>query len=159
MSQSPDHHRATTAAADPTSVPAAATPRRAERSGSAHDCSILLDRPDTEQVKVLRVIGQLDWATARRFHDLIDAECGDGPVAVDLTLAQLDSAGTAILLSVVAAAHRRGQPLALVVTDPVATGVLARLQVAEMVPMVDSLPAARRRLREAARQRAEAGRQ
>lgn len=158
MSPSPDHHPATTAAVDPTSVPAGAPPRRAERSGSAHDCRILLDRPDTEKVKVLRVIGQLDWATARRFHDLIDAKCGDGPVAIDLTLAHLDSAGTAILLSAVAAAHRRGQPLALVVTDPVATDVLARLQVADMVPMVDSLPAARRRLQEAIRQRAEVGR-
>jgi anti-anti-sigma factor len=102
---------------------------------AAHTCQIMTALKGT--VRVVRVTGRLDWATASAFRDRMRDEWVDGRLIVDLSrMAGVDAAGTGVVVAAVARAQHRGQKLVMVTVDPVLAEVLWTL--APSVPIVSS---------------------
>jgi anti-anti-sigma regulatory factor len=106
-------------------------------SGPAHECCLLSDRHGA--VRVVRVIGRLDWATEDRVRVLLRDDCPDRNLIVDLSSAILDAAGTGVVLAATAMARTRGQQLVFVVADPVELEALTAAGLDIVVPVVASV--------------------
>jgi anti-anti-sigma factor len=116
-----------------------------------HQCQI--DVEHAGPVRVVRVRGRLDWATAASFRDRLRDEWTSGPLVIDLGGASgMDSSGTGVVLAAVARAQRRGQPLVLVSLDPILKEVLSSPSLGLSVPIVGSCAAALHLLHEPDRQ-------
>lgn len=110
-----------------------------------HDCRLVSEYHGS--VRVVRVIGCLDWTTADEFRDLLRDECTDAMVVIDLAATtRMDSTGTGDILSAAARMNERGQQLALVVTDPLQLEVLTETGLGTLVPVVPSVSEALLRL-------------
>lgn len=110
-----------------------------------HDCA--LDTQRCGDTRVVHVAGRFDWAAASGFRDLTRDHCPEPGVVIDLTHAtRLDSGGVGVLLAAIARAHRRGQQLAIVATDPHLLEVLVSLGVPSIVPVVGTEGEAVRRI-------------
>src|ERR1700677_3989972 len=71
-------------------------------------------------VRVVTVVGCLDWATVGTFRDLLRDECTDPAIIVDLGQTKhIDGAGTGALVAASVLARQRPQWLAVVTSDPV----------------------------------------
>ena len=105
-----------------------------------HRCDIEDDR--SGPVRVVRVVGRLDWATVGGFRDLMRDSTGDPALIVNLERAQLDAAGTGVVMSSTARAKKRGQAVVFVVTNPIELEVLHTLGLSMMAPVVSSEPEA-----------------
>jgi anti-anti-sigma factor len=103
-------------------------------------CRVLSDQQG--QVLVVQVTGRLDWATKGEFRDLMQNDCVEPGVIVDLSGASCDAAGTGVLLGATARAAERGQQLVFVVTDPLEFEVLVAAGLDQVVPVVASVPEA-----------------
>jgi anti-anti-sigma factor len=100
-----------------------------------HECQMVTELKGT--VRVVRVSGRLDWATAGRFRDRMRDEWRDDRLIVDLShMAAIDSAGTGVVLAAAVRARHRGQHLVIVSLDPVLIEVLSSL--GPSVPVVNS---------------------
>jgi anti-anti-sigma regulatory factor len=104
---------------------------------SSHECCLLSGLHGA--VRVVRVVGRLDWKTDIRFRDLLRDECPERSVIVDLLNASLDAAGTGVVLSATARARKRGQQMVFVIADPVELEVLASQGLGFVVPVVASV--------------------
>jgi anti-anti-sigma factor len=103
----------------------------------------------TEQVGPVRtvgVVGHLDWTTADEFRQVIDEDLLGSPVIIDLTQAQLDSAGTGSLVGATLRSQEHSRPMVVVVSDPVQREVLDVVGLADIVPVVHSVDEAQREL-------------
>jgi anti-anti-sigma factor len=102
---------------------------------AGHNCEIRTKV--TGVVRVVRVTGRLDWATASSFRDGMRDEWIDEMLIVDLSrMSGIDSAGTGVVLAAAARAHHRGQQLVMVTVDPILVEVLSSL--GPSVPIVSS---------------------
>jgi anti-anti-sigma regulatory factor len=102
----------------------------------AHECYLVSGHDGP--VRVVRVLGHLDWATSPRFDDLMRHDCTDREVIIDLSSTTSDAAGTGNLLVATAHAKARGQQLVFVVTDPLELAVLESVGLDQVMPIVDS---------------------
>jgi anti-anti-sigma regulatory factor len=101
-----------------------------------HQCDIEDDRIGL--VRIVRVVGRLDWATMGGFRDLMLEKVTEFVVIVNLDRAELDAAGTGIVMTTAATAIKRGQTLVFVVTNPIELEVLESLGLSFMAPVVAS---------------------
>jgi len=100
-----------------------------------HECRIVTEHRGA--TCLVRVKGQLDWATGAGLRDQLRDSCSEPSVIIDLTdMTSLDSVGTGILLAAVARADHRAQRLALVTDDPATLEVLLCTGLGLVVPIV-----------------------
>jgi anti-anti-sigma factor len=107
-----------------------------ELSGTRrHGCHFVSETHD--KVRVVRVVGSLDWTNEVEFTELIGQ--GDEPVLIiDLTAGRVDAAGTGALVLATEQARDRGRQLVLVATDPVQLSVMISTGLNIVVPVVSS---------------------
>lgn len=121
-----------------------------DRAATGHECHIAVEQAGP--VRVIRVRGRLDWATAGAFRDRLRDEWTQGPLIIDLGQASgMDSSGTGVVLAAAIRAQRRGQPLVIVSLDPVLIEVLSSPGLGLSSPIVGSPAAALHRLHEPCR--------
>jgi alcohol dehydrogenase, propanol-preferring len=101
-----------------------------------HECRLV--NVQAGDVRVIQVLGSLDWATEGDFRDLMRDHCVDPAVVVDLSSASEDAAGTGVLLEATAGARRRGQQLVFVVPEGIERDVLLSAGLNEVAPVVTS---------------------
>ncbi|MDQ2726905.1 MAG: STAS domain-containing protein [Actinomycetota bacterium] len=106
-----------------------------KRTKARHDCRLVSEYHGA--VRVVRVLGCLDWTTACEFRDLMREECTEAMVVVDLGgTTHMDSVGTGHLLTATARTKRQGQQLVMVVADPLMLEVLTTTGLDTVVPVV-----------------------
>jgi anti-anti-sigma factor len=118
-------------------------------AATGHESQIVIEHAGL--VRVVRVRGRLDGATAGSFQDRMHDEWTDGPLIIDLSGAGVDSSGTGVVLAAVARAQRRGQPLVLVSRHPILIEVLSSPSLGLSVPIAGSCAAALHLLHEPCR--------
>ncbi len=109
----------------------ATTPTRSD-----HHCDIQDDR--IGPVRLVRVVGRLDWYTAGELRDLMRDDMTDPMIIVNLDRAELDSTGTGMIMAAAVRARKRGQTLAFVMTNPIEVEVLESLGLPFLAPIVQS---------------------
>jgi anti-anti-sigma factor len=110
---------------------------------AGHECHIVAEL--TGVVRIVRLTGHLDWATASSFCDRMRDEWIDEMVIVDLSrMSGVDSAGTGAMLAAAGRARHRGQRLVIVTVDPILVEVLSSLS--PSIAIVSSPAEAWRRL-------------
>ena len=97
-------------------------------------------------VRIVTVIGHLDWTTAGELREVLSEDLMALPVIIDLSQAQLDSAGTGRLVAGSLRSKERSQPMVVVVTDPVQREVFHTIGLADIIPLVHSIDEAQREL-------------
>lgn len=80
-----------------------------------HYCTVHESRHG--EVRVLRLEGRLDWASAPAFRQYLDGASRDPGVVIDLTGAAVDAAGTGAVLAAAADVRRRHHHLAVVTAE------------------------------------------
>lgn len=112
---------------------------------TSHPC--LLVSEFHGRVRVVTVSGCLDWSTVGTFRDLLQDECTDPAIVVDLGQTEhVDSAGNGALVAAALLARRRRQRLVVVTSDPLEREVLDYIGLSSVIPVVTSQPEALDRL-------------
>jgi anti-anti-sigma factor len=120
------------------------------QAASGHECQIVVEHAGT--VRIVRVRGRLDWATAGSFRERMRHEWTQGATIIDLGGATgMDASGTGVVLAAAAKAQKRGQPLVIVSHDPVLIEVLSSPSLGLPIPIVGSRDAALHLLHEPSR--------
>jgi propanol-preferring alcohol dehydrogenase len=101
-----------------------------------HECHLV--DVQAGAVRVIQVLGSLDWDTETEFQDLMRDHCTDPAVVIDLSGASEDAAGTGLLMAAMARARRRGQQVVFVVPEGIEREVLLSLGLSDVVPVVTS---------------------
>jgi anti-anti-sigma factor len=99
-----------------------------------HDCRIV--HAERGPVRVVQVIGRLDWVTGGSLRDFMRDDCLDPAVIVDLSAAAFDSAGNGDLLAAASRAKSRGQQLVVIAADRSQLEVLSVTGLGLVVPIV-----------------------
>jgi anti-anti-sigma factor len=120
------------------------------QAATEHKCQVVVEHAGA--VRIIRVRGRLDWATAGSFRDRMCNEWTQGPMIIDLGDATgMDSSGTGVVLAVAVRAQKRGQLLVIVSLDPIVVEVLSSPSLGLSVPIVGSREAALHLLHEPSR--------
>jgi anti-anti-sigma factor len=102
-----------------------------------HQCRIVTDHRGS--VRLVRVSGRLDWATAGQFRDLMRDDCTEPEVVIDLAQTDTaDAAGTGVLVAAAVRAAQRGQRLVIVSNDAMLLEVMGYLELDAALPIVSS---------------------
>jgi anti-anti-sigma factor len=113
------------------------SPVNQAHTAPSHECQLV-----TEQlgpVRVVKVVGHLDWTTAGSFIRLVCDECRGPALVVDLLGTEsIDSAGTAGLVVSTRTAKERGQRIVVVTTDPLVLDVFDSAGLSAIVPVFAS---------------------
>ena len=114
-------------------------------AATPHPCRLVSELHG--QVRVVTVVGYLDWSTVGAFRDLLQGGCTDPSIVVDLDQTEhIDSAGNGALVAAALLARRRRQRLVVVTSDPLEREVLDYIGLSIVIPVVTSQPEALNRL-------------
>lgn len=106
------------------------------RENRRHGCHFVSQFHD--KVRVVRVVGSLDWKSEPAFVELLREPCKDPILIIDLTACRIDAAGTGALVMAAQQARDRRQQLVLVATDPLQLSVMISTGLNLVVPVVST---------------------